>query len=149
MSFRPDDVPKGEIALQEVDTTKDALKWLDPPTSTLRAKTSKFRDSNGLTRGETALPESAPLIYPDTGYAEIGNREEEDNEAKTTTYSKRRVVQTYLDKRAQAKYVSGVIGESGWHGCYGYQLTDFCLGVQSSRVGISSRETAAVRFQIW
>ena len=106
MSFRPEDIPKGEVALQEVDTSKDALKFLNPPTSAFRAKTSKFRDSSGLTRGETALPESAPLIYPDTGYAEIGDRDEEDNEEKNSSYSKRRVVQTYFDKRAQAKYVS-------------------------------------------
>ncbi|KAL6720077.1 hypothetical protein ACLMJK_001998 [Lecanora helva] len=105
MCFRPDDVPKGEIAVQKVDTSKDVLKWLNPPTSGLKAKASRFRDSSGLTRGETALPESAPLIYPDTGYAELGRKREADGtEANSSAYSKRKVVQTYFDKRAQAKY---------------------------------------------
>ena len=111
MSFRPDDVPKGEIALQEVDTSKEALKWLSPPTSAFRANASKFRSSSGVTRGAPGLPESAPLIYPETGYAEIGkskSKEVEEAENKADSYSTRKVVQEYFDKRAQAKYVSGL-----------------------------------------
>lgn len=108
MSFRPDDVPKGEVAIQEVDTSKEALKWLNSPTSGLKSKTSRFRDSSGLTRGETGLPESAPLIYPDTGYAEIGKNDEDEAETKKNGYSKRKTVQEYFDKRAQAKYVSPI-----------------------------------------
>ena len=109
MSFRPNDIPKEEVAVEDVDTSKDVLKWLTPPASGARANASKFRKSSGMTRGEDALPESAPLIYPDTGYVEVANREEEDddnkNEGKKTGYSRRKVAQNYFDKRAQAKYV--------------------------------------------
>ena len=109
MSFRPDDVPKGEVAMQEVDASGDALKWLAPPTSFFKTSKGKHRKASGVTRGESALPESAPLIYPETGYAEMGKIDgEEANdeaEAKKASFSRRKVVQDYFDKRAQAKYV--------------------------------------------
>ena len=107
MSFRPDDVPQGEVALQDVDTSKDVLRWLSPPSSAMRANASRFRSSSGTTRGEPGLPESAPLIYPETGYVEVGKNGKDKDEAEgTTSFSTRKVVQEYFDKRAQAKYVS-------------------------------------------
>ena len=114
MSFRPDDVPKGEVALEDVDTSKEALKWLTPPKSAMRAKTSKLRVSSGKTRGEDALPESAPLIYPDIGYAELAKEAKPDSEAKKDSFSTRKVVQEYFDKRAQAKYVSSCLLTLTW-----------------------------------
>lgn len=119
MSFRPDEVPQGEVALQDVDTSKDALKWLSPPSSAFKTNTSKFRKASGITRGESGLPESAPLIYPETGYAEIGKGEavEDEADAKRAPYSKRKVVQEYFDKRAQAKYVSVLLKSSHEQRC--------------------------------
>lgn len=104
MSFRPDDVPKGDVAMESVDISKLALKWLSPPPSSFRAQAKNFRDSSGKTHGELEMPETAPLIYPDTGYAEIGKRTKDED--KPSSFSKRKVAAAYFDKRAQAKYVS-------------------------------------------
>lgn len=117
MSFRPDDVPKGEAALETVDTSKHALNWLDKSTTRAKSEKSKYRTNSGITRGELELPETAALIYPDTGNVEIGRtiseepapkdaKKEGSKESKPSNpYSARKVTQNYFDKRAQAKYV--------------------------------------------
>lgn len=118
MSFRPDVVPNGDVAIEPVDTSKVALKWLSPPNSSFRMQASKLRDYSGKTRGEAEMPETAPLIYPDTGYAELGRRASKDATAKedSSTEKKRsafaehrKVAEAYFDKRAQAKYVSALL----------------------------------------
>lgn len=72
MAFRPDAVPNGDVSMEPVDTSKAALKWLSPPSSSLKIYASKFRDFSSITRDEMELPDTAPLVYPGTGYAEIG-----------------------------------------------------------------------------
>lgn len=104
MCFRPDDVPKGEVALEPVDTSAVALKWLSPPTSSFRMYASNFRGFSGTTHGELEMPETAPLIYPDTGYVEIGKKKNDKHG--DGSFSKRKVAAAYFDKRAQAKYAS-------------------------------------------
>ena len=118
MSYRPEAVPTGDVAMEPVDTSKAALKWLKPPTSSFKLQASSFRASSGTTRGEIELPETAPLVYPDTGYAEIGKTKTVDakddegggyeKEAKrSSTFAQhKKVAAAYFDKRAQAKYVS-------------------------------------------
>ena len=105
MSFRPDDVPKGDVSTGTVDTSNVALKWLDPSGSTISTTANHFRKSSGVTRGEVELPETAPLIYPDTGYAEI-SKPKQDEDSRSSLSSSRKVTAAYFDKRAQAKYVS-------------------------------------------
>ena len=118
MSFRPNDIPKRDVAVETVDTSKHALKWLAPPTTGIKSHTNMYRYHSGRTHGELELPETAPLIYPDTGNAEIGRRISEDSKPKdaitddngkelkpSNPYSTRKVTQAYFDKRAQAKYV--------------------------------------------
>ncbi len=118
MSYRPEAVPTGDVAMEPVDTSKAALKWLKPPTSSFKMYAGNFKSSSGTTRGEIELPETAPLVYPDTGYAEVGGKtrtpDPQDNEtastdkeAKRSVFSQnKKVAAAYFDKRAQAKYVS-------------------------------------------
>ena len=114
MSFRPEVVPAGDVAMESVNTSKVALKWLNPPTSSFRVDASSFRGFSGTTRGEIELPKTAPLIYPDTGYTEIGKTKSVESqngigngEAKRSASSQqKKVAAAYFDKRAQAKYVS-------------------------------------------
>jgi len=112
MSLRPDDTPKDKnnVGIQAVDTSSTALKWLDPDKTTFFA--AKLRDSSGTTHGEAEMPETAPLIYPDTGYSELGRIKSHSGQkiGEFSTYQK--VVENYFDKRAQAKYVSFVFHSS-------------------------------------
>ena len=105
MSFRPNDVPKGDVAMAQVDTSNTVLKWLDPPKSGINLKSSNLRSSSGVTHGELEMPETAPLIYADTGYAEISKPKDEES-ARGSLSSSRKITRNYFDKRAQAKYVS-------------------------------------------
>ena len=107
MSFRPNDVPEGDVGMAPVDTSNVALKWLDPPKSSIRMKANKFRASSGVTHGELEMPETAPLIYADTGYAEISKPKDEES-TRGSLSSSRKVAAAYFDKRAQAKYVSPI-----------------------------------------
>ncbi len=120
MSYRPEAVPTGDVAMEPVDTSKAALKWLTPPTSSFKMYAGNFKNSSGTTRGEIELPETAPLVYPDTGYAEVGkartpdpqNSEtvSKDREGKRSVFSQnKKVAAAYFDKRAQAKYVSVIV----------------------------------------
>ena len=114
MSFRPEVVPTGDVAVESIDTSTAALKRLGPPSSSFRTYASNFRVSSGTTRGEVELPETAPLIDPATGYAEISKInpvETENGKAKETVkrsaFSQhKKVAAAYFDKRAQARYVS-------------------------------------------
>ncbi|KUJ10558.1 uncharacterized protein LY89DRAFT_740267 [Mollisia scopiformis] len=105
MSLRPDDVPKDNVSVQSVDTSSIVLKWLDPDS---RHFAATLRTSSGTTHGGEEMPETAPLIYPNTGYAELvkTNSNSSSNSQKiigeVTSYQK--VVENYFDKRAQAKY---------------------------------------------
>ena len=105
MSFRPNDVPKGDVRVASVDTSGIALKWLNPPESSIKMKTGNLRASSGVTHGEHELPETAPLIYPDTGYVEI-SKPKNDESTRGSLSSSRKVAAAYFDKRAQTKYVS-------------------------------------------
>ena len=100
--------------MEPVDTSKAALKWLKPPTSSFKLYTSNFKTSTGTTRGEIELPETAPLVYPDTGYAEVGRTRTTRTQSGSSDKGDKRgifaqnkkVAAAYFDKRAQAKYVS-------------------------------------------
>ena len=119
MLYRPEAVPTGDVAMEPVDSSKAALKWLKPPASSVKMYAGNFKSSSGTTRGEIELLETAPLIYPDTGYAEVvmartlDPRTEtagKDNEAKRSVFSQnKKVAAAYFDKRAQARYVSIII----------------------------------------
>ena len=107
MSFRPNDTPKGDVSVTSVDTSSTtALKWLNESQPSV-ISAARYRKSSGVTHGEHELPETAPLIYPDTGYAEISKPKNlEEGKSRSSISSSRKVAAAYFDKRAQAKYVS-------------------------------------------
>ena len=90
--------------MASVDTSDVALKWLNPSTSSVKMHASNLRTSSGTTHGEMEMPETAPLIYADTGYAELSKPKSEE-ETRGSFSSSRKVAAAYFDKRAQAKYV--------------------------------------------
>jgi hypothetical protein len=65
---------------------------------------ASLRKSNGKTYGEFQWPETAPLIYP--GLDDLAVGPDEGTQAKKSSLQKkRRFVEDYMDRRAQAKFV--------------------------------------------
>ena len=98
------------MAGEPVDTSNIASIWLSTPASKYRMYARNVRTSSGITRGDIGMPETAPLVYPDTGYAEIGKPQKEKGkpkeEAKSSCFSQhKKVAAANFDQRAQAKYV--------------------------------------------
>lgn len=62
----------------------------------------KLKKSNAETHGEFEWPEIAPLVYPDLA----SPAKEEKQEKQSSLQQKRRFVEDYMDRRAQAKFVS-------------------------------------------
>ena len=144
MSFRPNDVPRGDVVVAQVDTSNVALKWLGPPESGIKMKSSNLRSSSGVTHGELEMPETAPLIYADTGYAETSKPKDEES-ARGSSPSSRKIARNYFDKRAQAKYVSFQILLNLNH------VNTYCVsfeGLQTPRLCIGRSEQARIRFEI-
>ena len=78
MTYCPEAVPTGDVAMEPVDTSKAALKCLKPPTSSFDFRTSSFRAWSGVTRGEVQLLQTVSLGYLDMGYAGIGRTKSVD-----------------------------------------------------------------------
>jgi hypothetical protein len=66
---------------------------------------ASLRKSNGKTYGEFQWPETAPLIYPSLGHL-AASSDEGMQAKKSSLQKKRRFVEDYMDRRAQAKFVS-------------------------------------------
>jgi hypothetical protein len=70
-----------------------------------RSPMTSLRKSNGKTYGEFQWPETAPLIYP--GLDDLAAASDESKQANESSLQmKRRFVEDYMDRRAQAKFVS-------------------------------------------
>lgn len=114
MSFRPGAVPEGAVAVEAVDTSKHAMKWLDGPSqSTFK---TNYRNSSGTTNGELELPQGAALVVPEPDAKLDRSQSEKKGSGKNgAAYSKRKVAANYFDKRAQAAYVSSSLASEEPH----------------------------------
>ena len=66
---------------------------------------NKFRSSDGKTYGDLEFLETAPLVYP--GLDKLADKEGEEAKNKREKMKNAKTfVSGYMDKRAQAKYVS-------------------------------------------
>ena len=105
MTFQPD-----APAILDVDVTssEQALaKYASAPESEMQRKLRTIRLTSGKTRGEMALPQAAPLIYPAIDAALDDPSAEKQNFLKSSG----QFMTTYLDRKAQAEY-AGTRGDS-------------------------------------
>jgi hypothetical protein len=100
MTFKPDaptiietDVTSTDQALARYNS-EDKPEW--------RKNLAKIRLTSGKTRGEQALPEAAPLIYPAIDAAAESTSQEKQNFLKSSG----EFMGTYLDRRAQAMHAT-------------------------------------------
>ena len=97
--------PEVEDARQAVDFEAMAKRAMG--SSGKRNPMSKLKSSSGSTYGEFGWPEIAPLIYPSSGLSSKSSTSEEATQAKKSSLQKKRIfVDDYMDRRAQAKFVS-------------------------------------------
>ena len=89
---------------ESVDLSQTLLASLDPSKSTIKRQLNSMRNSSGKTYGELEMPEAAPLVFPDLDAVAAAN--EADGNKKSGPKAKGAFIATYMDKRAQASYVS-------------------------------------------
>lgn len=97
------------ITSERLDMEQAALKYSqqDPNANKMHQYKRNFRVESGVTRGELEMPEAAELIYPDIDHAVARTEPSGSTEkAKQTLKSANKFVQSYLDRRAQAKYAA-------------------------------------------
>jgi hypothetical protein len=93
--------PETSDARTAVDFEGMAVKVMEKDRNSL----ASLRKSNGKTYGEFEWPETAPLIYP--ALDDLAVTSDEGAQAKKSSLQKkRRFVEDYMDRRAQAKFVS-------------------------------------------
>jgi predicted GIY-YIG superfamily endonuclease len=93
--------PESQDARTAVDFEAMAKKVMEREKNPLAA----LRRSNGKTYGELRWPETAPLIYP--ALDNLATASDAEGQAKKSSLQKkRRFVEDYMDRRAQAKFVS-------------------------------------------
>ncbi|KAI4766422.1 hypothetical protein E4T52_00883 [Aureobasidium sp. EXF-3400] len=91
--------PETKDASTTVDFDAVAKKVMEKGTNPLTA----LRKSNGKTYGEFQWPETAPLIYP--AVDDLATASGAEGQAKKSSLQKkRRFVEDYMDRRAQAKF---------------------------------------------
>lgn len=97
------------ISSERLDVEQAALKYSqqDPNASKIQQYKRNFRVESGVTRGELEMPETAELIYPDIDHAVARTEASGSTEkAKQKLKSANKFVQSYLDRRAQAKFAA-------------------------------------------
>ena len=94
--------PKQDTSHEKVDITSTILKTLTPSNSKTISQMQKLRGANGKVYGDLAMPEAAPLTFP-----ELDRVEDLDEKGKPREGIKKtgEFLANYYDKRAQAKYV--------------------------------------------
>jgi len=97
------------ISSERLDMEQASLKYSqqDLNASKMQQYRHNFRVESGITRGELEMPEAAELIYPDIDHAvtRIESSGSTEN-AKQKLKSANKFLQSYLDRRAQAKYAA-------------------------------------------
>lgn len=97
--------PESSSTHERVDIMQAIQSSLSPTASGMKAQFNKLKVSSGKTYGELEMPEAAPLIFPALEELAADNSEEgvkKQNKLK----SSQKFVTSYMDKRAQAKFVS-------------------------------------------
>jgi hypothetical protein len=100
MTYKPNEISKG-VTLDLSSAVAKVLKPANSPNSSMKDKLKSIRTSSGTTKGEIGLPECAPLIYPAIDMATTA-----ENEKLSKLKEKKKLISGYLDRRAQAQYVS-------------------------------------------
>ena len=100
MTYKPNEISKG-VTLDLSSAVAKVLKPANSPNSSMKDKLKSIRTSSGTTKGEIELPECAPLIYPALDMATTA-----ENEKLSKLKEKKKLISGYLDRRAQAQYVS-------------------------------------------
>lgn len=109
MAFKPDDPHKPVLNLdvRAQDSSDQALL----KATSASGKMDKLRISSGKTKGEFALPEAAPLIYPAVDAAAKSALDADNGTGAAPTEKQQNAFKsagafmaTYLDRRAQANY---------------------------------------------
>ena len=77
---------------------------LSSSNSTIMKQFNSMRGPSGKTYGELEMPEAAPLVFPELDAVAAAN--EADGKKKSGLKEKGAFIATYMDKRAQASYVS-------------------------------------------
>ncbi len=96
--------PNQKASHEQVDISQTIAKSLTPSDSKVREQLKGLKLSSGKTYGELEMPESAPLIFPALDAAAAA--EGEDGKKQSTLNKSSKFVANYLDRRAQASYVS-------------------------------------------
>ena len=106
MTYKPDKT--GEHVVQvDLNQTNASLvtESLTTPDGFMRSQLKALRLKDGVSKGELALPESAPLVYPALDRAVLSNdplSEKKQNKLK----SSQKFVADYFDRRSQASYAA-------------------------------------------
>ena len=96
--------PEARSSHESVDLSQTLLRSLNPSNSAIKRQLDSMRGSSGKTYGELQMPEAAPLVFPELDAVAVGN--EADGKKKSSLKEKGAFIATYMDKRAQASYVS-------------------------------------------
>ena len=96
--------PEERSSHESADLSKTLLKSFNPSESAIQRQLNSVRSSSGKTYGELEMPEAAPLVFPELDALAASN--ETDGKKKSNLKKKGAFIATYMDKRAQASYVS-------------------------------------------
>ncbi|KAF2157638.1 hypothetical protein K461DRAFT_289938 [Myriangium duriaei CBS 260.36] len=103
IKYRPDPENNDLMQAETMDmSTNSIISKYMPSGKSSRLKT--FRSSSGITKGAAALPQAAPLIFPDVDHAVAldGGKETLKSRARDAKY----FLNEYMDRRAQIKYTA-------------------------------------------
>ena len=106
MVFKPDE--ERSMGSERVDVNHVINKRFANGESKMKESMRKMKLASGKTYGEIELPEAAPLVFPAIDEALESGNTEKANKWK----SSQKFVAAYMDKRAQASYVSILPRES-------------------------------------
>jgi hypothetical protein len=107
ITYKPLKAPKQNSGTTEMNITKS----ITPEDSSFKNTLKSIRNTSGETRGVFGIPEAAPLIFPSV------DRAADDENGTTFLKKKSKFFNDYLDRRAQAKYVSSVPSSFLVHPC--------------------------------
>ncbi len=99
--------PEQKASHEQVDISKTIAKSITPSDSKVREQLKGLKLSSAKTYGELEMPESAPLTFPALDAAAVSTDQEGKKQSQFKNSSK--FVANYLDRRAQASYVSPIL----------------------------------------
>lgn len=99
--------PEQKASHEQVDISKTITKSITPSDSKVREQLKGLKLSSGKTYGELEMPESAPLIFP--ALDAVAASPDQDGKKQSKFKNSSKFVTDYLDRRAQASYVSPLL----------------------------------------